>query len=416
MIGPISSTVSCLNWCLEYGVHFNQQMTEGGRLAPVDGKKPKVAMFCTGGIRCEKSTALLRSKGFEEVYHLEGGILKYLETMPQAQSRWQGECFVFDERVSVGHGLAQGDFTLCRSCRDPLSAEDRQSPLYELGVSCAHCHANTTEAQKQGYRERQRQVELAKAAQRAHIGARQTERKSAVTATFSGLLAFGPLPVLYSFRRCPYAMRARLALAVSGQPCELREIELKNKAPELLAASPKATVPVLVMPGGEVIDQSLDIMLWALRQHDPEHWLTPQHGTLQAMQTLIAGNDGLFKSHLDRYKYPNRYAQEQGNHAARKFSEIHRASGARWLMGLEVMLTQHDWLLGSAASWADMAVLPFVRQFAHTDPAWFDAQAWPQLRSWLTRWEASSLFQSVMQKYPPWSSKQAGVVFPACAA
>ena len=152
----------------------DQQMTEGGRLAPVDGKKPKVAMFCTGGIRCEKSTALLRSKGFDEVYHLEGGILKYLETMPQAQSRWQGECFVFDERVSVGHGLVQGDFTLCRSCRDPLSAEDRQSPFYELGVSCAHCHASTTETQKQGYRERQRQVKLAEVAQRAHIGARQS--------------------------------------------------------------------------------------------------------------------------------------------------------------------------------------------------------------------------------------------------
>lgn len=166
-INPATQSFSELpNW-------VDQQMAEGGKLAPVNGKNPKVAMFCTGGIRCEKSTALLRSKGFEEVYHLEGGILKYLETMPQAQSRWQGECFVFDERVSVGHGLAQGDFTLCRSCRDPLSAEDRQSPLYELGVSCAHCHASTTEAQKQGYRERQRQVELAEAAQRAHIGARQ---------------------------------------------------------------------------------------------------------------------------------------------------------------------------------------------------------------------------------------------------
>lgn len=151
----------------------DQQMAEGGKLAPVNGKKPKVAMFCTGGIRCEKSTALLRSKGFEEVYHLEGGILKYLESMPQAQSRWQGECFVFDERVSVGHRLAQGDFSLCRSCRDPLSAEGRQSPLYELGVSCARCHASTTEVQKQGYRERQRQVELAEATQRTHIGARQ---------------------------------------------------------------------------------------------------------------------------------------------------------------------------------------------------------------------------------------------------
>ena len=150
-----------------------KEMAEGGALAPVDGKKPRVAMFCTGGIRCEKSTAFMRAQGFDEVYHLEGGILKYLETMPEAQSRWQGECFVFDERVSVGHGLHPGDFTLCRSCRDPLSAADRQSPLYELGVSCAHCHGRTTDEQKQGYRERQRQVELAAARHQLHIGVRQ---------------------------------------------------------------------------------------------------------------------------------------------------------------------------------------------------------------------------------------------------
>jgi UPF0176 protein len=150
-----------------------REMAEGGKLAAHDGKKPKVAMFCTGGIRCEKSTALLRSKGFEEVYHLEGGILKYLETVPEAQSTWEGECFVFDERVSVGHGLKPGAFTLCRSCRDPLSEEDRQSPLYELGVSCPHCHGNTTDEQKAGYRERQRQVELAEARNAAHIGVRQ---------------------------------------------------------------------------------------------------------------------------------------------------------------------------------------------------------------------------------------------------
>ena len=150
-----------------------KEMAEGGALAQVDGKKPRVAMFCTGGIRCEKSTAFLRAQGFDEVFHLEGGILKYLETMLEAQSKWQGECFVFDERVSVGHGLHQGDFTLCRSCRDPLSAADRQSPLYELGVSCAHCHGRTTGEQKQGYRERQRQVELAAARHQAHIGMRQ---------------------------------------------------------------------------------------------------------------------------------------------------------------------------------------------------------------------------------------------------
>ena len=151
----------------------DKEMAEGGKLAEVNGKKPKVAMFCTGGIRCEKSTAFLRAKGFDEVYHLEGGVLKYLETMPQENSAWQGECFVFDERVSVGHGLNPGDFTLCRSCRDPLSAEDRQSPLYELGVSCAHCHTKTSDEQKHGYRERQRQVSLAESRHESHIGVRQ---------------------------------------------------------------------------------------------------------------------------------------------------------------------------------------------------------------------------------------------------
>jgi UPF0176 protein len=170
-INPATSSFSELPEWVE------REMLEGGKLAEVDGKKPTVAMFCTGGIRCEKSTALLRSKGFEEVFHLEGGILKYLETVPEAQSRWQGECFVFDERVSVGHGLQPGEFTLCRSCRDPLSEEDRQSPLYELGVSCAHCHAQTTPAQKTGYRERQRQVALAEARNEAHIGVRQDDSK-----------------------------------------------------------------------------------------------------------------------------------------------------------------------------------------------------------------------------------------------
>ena len=139
-------------------------------------EKRKVAMFCTGGIRCEKSTAYLRSQGFDEVYHLQGGILKYLETVPPEDSLWQGECFVFDERVSVGHGLKQGDFQLCRACRYPLSAQDRQSPHYRLGVSCAHCHDKTTPEQKEAFAERQRQVELAEQRRQAHIGARFNPR------------------------------------------------------------------------------------------------------------------------------------------------------------------------------------------------------------------------------------------------
>jgi UPF0176 protein len=133
------------------------------------GKKPKVAMFCTGGIRCEKSTAYLRSKGYDEVFHLEGGILKYLETVPPAESLWQGECFVFDERVSVGHGLIAGPHALCRACRIPLEEGANESALYEAGVSCPRCHGSTSEAQKSGARERQRQWERAKLKRRPQL-------------------------------------------------------------------------------------------------------------------------------------------------------------------------------------------------------------------------------------------------------
>lgn len=137
-----------------------------------DASKTKVAMFCTGGIRCEKSTALLKMKGFDEVYHLEGGILKYLEEIPPEQSQWEGECFVFDERVSVDHGLKVGTHELCRSCRMPLSPTDKQSPHYMLGVSCHHCYNKRTPEQKTKLAERQRQVELANAKGQAHVGAK----------------------------------------------------------------------------------------------------------------------------------------------------------------------------------------------------------------------------------------------------
>jgi UPF0176 protein len=140
-------------------------------------RKPKVAMFCTGGIRCEKSTAFMRSEGFAEVFHLEGGILKYLETIPAEQSRWEGECFVFDERVTVGQGLVPGKYELCRSCRIPLGDKERASPFYIRGVSCEACHDQTSEAKKSGLRERQRQVEIARQRNSLHIGARHPEKK-----------------------------------------------------------------------------------------------------------------------------------------------------------------------------------------------------------------------------------------------
>ncbi|WP_447776870.1 glutathione S-transferase [Variovorax boronicumulans] len=212
------------------------------------------------------------------------------------------------------------------------------------------------------------------------------------------------LPVLYSFRRCPYAMRARLALVASGQHCELREIELKRKPAEMLAASPKGTVPVLVLDGGAaVLEQSLDVMLWALRRHDPLRWLTPERGTLDELLALVAACDNDFKPLLDRYKYPARYPASEGSA---------RDDGARFLQGLEDRLAMSAQLAGARATLADAALMPFVRQFAMVDPVWFDAQPWPRLQAWLTGWTASELFTRAMPKYAPWQAGEPGVSFP----
>lgn len=159
-----------------------EQSQPGGVLAG----KPRVAMFCTGGIRCEKSTALLKSQGFDEVFHLEGGILKYLETVPPEQSRWQGECFVFDERVSVGHGLVPGNHQFCRACRMPLGERERASPHYVEGVSCPYCHGTRSPAEERALAERVRQVQLAAARGQEHIGARQPGAPSRAAPQESG--------------------------------------------------------------------------------------------------------------------------------------------------------------------------------------------------------------------------------------
>ena len=143
-------------------------------------KHKKVAMFCTGGIRCEKSTAYLKDQGFEEVYHLEGGILKYLEEVPPAESRWQGECFVFDNRVSVDHELAQGSYDQCHGCRHPITEEDKLSEKYLLGVSCPRCYDHQTPEQKQRFQERQHQIELAKSRGQVHLGALPPKRQQKI--------------------------------------------------------------------------------------------------------------------------------------------------------------------------------------------------------------------------------------------
>jgi UPF0176 protein len=132
--------------------------------------KPKIAMYCTGGIRCEKATAFMKEQGFDEVYHLKGGILKYLEEVPAEESLWEGACFVFDERVSVEHGLKEGSHKLCHACRNPITAEEVTSPFYEEGVSCSHCYDSRTEADRDRYRQRQHQIALARKRGVKHIG------------------------------------------------------------------------------------------------------------------------------------------------------------------------------------------------------------------------------------------------------
>jgi len=370
-----------------------------------NGRKPKVAMFCTGGIRCEKSTAFLRAQGFDQVYHLEGGILKYLETVSPEHSLWQGECFVFDERVSVGHGLVPGPHALCRCCRDPLPAGAIGSPLYEAGVSCPRCHATTTDAQKNSARERQRQWDIAKASNQAHMGAQRIDARHQ-TPRKPVLLPPGT-PVLYSFRRCPYAMRARLALQAAGVQCELREVALKQKPEALLQASPKGTVPVLVLQD-RVIEHSLDIMLWALQGHDPHNWLPIDPSLQTDALALVAQCDGDFKFHLDRYKYPNRFDLPPGPHGGIS----HRTQGAVFLAHLNTRLQQQAFLIDHQWRWADAAIAPFVRQFAHADGAWFASQAWPALQAWLSGFEASAAYDGVMEKYKPWHAGQPQMAFP----
>ena len=203
------------------------------------------------------------------------------------------------------------------------------------------------------------------------------------------------LPILYSFRRCPYAMRARLALQAAGQAVEHREIALKNKPAEMLRASPKGTVPVLVLADGTVLDESLDIMRWALVRNDPQGWLGNDGTSRQDAWALIAQNDGEFKFHLDRYKYPHRYGLADG--------VAHRELARGFLEILQDRLALHSFLAGAHFGLADSAIAPFVRQFAHTDPAWFSAQAWRYLAQWLQDFEASAAFAQVMEKHLVWS-------------
>ena len=195
-------------------------------------------------------------------------------------------------------------------------------------------------------------------------------------------------PVLYSFRRCPFAMRARLALAIGGTRCVLREVRLSRKPAAMLAASPKGTVPVLVLDDGAVLEESLSIMRWALVRNDPEGWLERDDAD------LVARNDGAFKCDLDRYKYPDR----QGSDPL-----AHRELGLEFLIMLDARLSGKGQLCGAQRGMADAAIMPFVRQFAAVDPGWFTAQPIPSLQAWLAGHLASPLFEAIMTRHEPWS-------------
>lgn len=211
------------------------------------------------------------------------------------------------------------------------------------------------------------------------------------------------LPILYSFRRCPYAIRTRMALHYAAVPVTLREVRLKDKPQAMLAVSAKATVPVLVLPDGSVLDESCDVMRWALARNDPDNWW--DDGLAGQIEQLVQQNDLAFKPLLDRYKYADRYPAFPAGH--------YRAEGERFLRQLEARLQQSRFLLGDSLGFADVALLPFIRQFALVDRDWFDATPYPQLRAWLEALLASGLFLGVMGKYPPWQEGGPTTVFPS---
>lgn len=206
-------------------------------------------------------------------------------------------------------------------------------------------------------------------------------------------------PILYSFRRCPYAMRARLAVASAGVEVELREILLRDKAAAFLEASPKGTVPVLV--ADTLVEESIEVMDWALAQSDPEGLLYAG----KAARDLVERCEAEFKGHLDRFKYAVRYEDVD--------PEKERELASVYLRELDGMLAHQDYLFGDKIGFADIGIAPFVRQFANTDRAWFNGQDWVRLRDWLDRFVDSERFASIMTKYPKWEEGDAVTVFPA---
>lgn len=210
--------------------------------------------------------------------------------------------------------------------------------------------------------------------------------------------------ILYSFRRCPYAIRARLAILTSGINVEIREVTLNDKPPALLRISSKATVPVLITADERIIDESIDIMNWALNQSDPEKWLPSDTKEEQLTSELTYVNDQTFKHFLDRYKYSDRYPEN---------SELYyRQQAELTLINLEYNLTQNIYLVSNRLTMVDVALLPFIRQFALVNKAWFDVAPYPKIQAWLEKFITSELFNSSMVKLAPWQQGDEVIYFP----
>ena len=216
-----------------------------------------------------------------------------------------------------------------------------------------------------------------------------------------------PVSVLYSFRRCPYAMRARMAIAYSQLTVEIREVVLKDKPEEMLLASPKATVPVLVISDDvaeqSILDESLDIMFWALSKNDPEK-INLSDISHYYDNELIAENDNVFKAHLDHYKYADRFPEQT--------EQYYREQGEAFLVKLDILLENSIYLTGNNLSVVDIAIFPFIRQFAFVDKQWFDQSCYTHLKRWLENFLESELFKSVMPKLPQWHNGDDATLFP----
>jgi len=209
-----------------------------------------------------------------------------------------------------------------------------------------------------------------------------------------------PLPILYSLRQCPYAIRARMGLLLAKQPVILRDVDMKNKPADMLAASPKATVPVLVINQSSVIEQSLDIMLWALSKNDPKQLL---HGDQVAMLELIHRTDNEFVDALKKYKAASRYHDDE--------KDSYRLHCEAYINDLEQRLTQHEYIMGDSPSLTDYAILPFIRQFSRVERQWYRQAPYPSTQRWLNKHYQQTVFTQAMAPYKPWHKGDAAIFF-----